>query len=110
MERNHTELIAQQLQPIQIIGLSIEQYNALLQENMQIAINNYFNGNKPQRSQQDDELLTAEEVMRLLHISVPTLIRRDKEQVLHPHYTGRKKLYKKSEVMQFLNSGKEAIR
>jgi hypothetical protein len=94
----------EQLQPIIITGLSLQDFKDMLQDSVQIAVNNYFNGNNTQTNKQDDELLTAEEVMRLLHISVPTLIRRDKEQVLHPHYTGRKKLYSKKEVMNFLNN------
>jgi hypothetical protein len=99
------EYFQNQKQQLQIVVLTTEQLNALLQENVRLAVSDYFNGNnqisKP--SKQDDELLTAQEVMKILHITEPTLLRRDKEKVLTPHFTGRKKLYSKSEVMNFLN-------
>jgi cytochrome b len=107
MATKKNEPLAQQLQPIQIIGLSLEQYSALLQESTQIAINNYFNSKAPLKYENDEVLLETKEVLKMLHISATTLIQRDKDGIFHPMFTGHKKLYKKSEIMNAIQ-GKEA--
>jgi hypothetical protein len=96
----------EQLQPIIITGLSLQDFKDMLQDSVQIAVNNYFNGNnqRPKQEQGFEDYLTTNEVLKILHLTAPTLIQRDKEGLLHPRYTGKKKLYSKTEVMDFLNN------
>lgn len=95
--------------PIQLqgIGISLEDLGKVIYQNQKQAIDDYFKNKAPLKDENDEVLLETKEVLKMLHISATTLIQRDKDGIFHPMFTGHKKLYKKSEIMNAIQ-GKEA--
>ena len=86
--------------------------NSNIEDMIYNAVKRYFDERFPNHMMsqllEDDGYYDSGELCKLLHISLTSLWRREKEGLLTCHLIGGKKLYSKKEVQKLVESGKLA--
>jgi len=88
----------------QVQGVTPSELSQQITELLKLQIRELFDEAIAHQSS-DDDYLTAKDVQNLLNISHATLWRKEKANEIPFVRIGRKKLYKRSELMEVLNKG-----
>lgn len=79
---------------VQLITLSVEDLQSLIK----ISVAEVLNEKQPQKTISEDENLTRKETAERLHISLTTLDKYTRLEIIKGHKVGHRVLYKKSEI------------